>query len=157
MRRLSCLLLLLAGCRALDVVPVRDSLRAEVAAVQASFPNETHATFELRLRARNPTRQTAKIGSLSWELWLQGKWFAAGVQQLGESVSPGEVRELRVTLPLAFRPMPMTTEPTPLLVGLRGTLAARFGDASREWYFESGSRIVAQGGPAPAAESNEEE
>jgi hypothetical protein len=157
-RRASLLVLVFwgAGCRPFVVLPAKEVPPVQVRSVGASFSSENHAELKLSLLVPNPTLVVGEAVQVSWELWLQGRWFAAGTRALHEPLPATQTRELSLSFPMAFRTLTVTREPTPLQVGVRGSIDARFGNEHRELSFEDGRRVVTDGAPvfAPTEEDD---
>jgi hypothetical protein len=115
--------LLCAGCAGrfgkrqpaapLELVRVRE--------VAASFSPDGRASFRVRLDVDNPEQAAGSLNALDWEVWIQGRWFAAGTESLAEPLPRGG-RELKVELPVVFRRLSVKPGLSSLEVGVRGRL-----------------------------------
>lgn len=138
----------LAGCARLPFRPVPD-VTAELVSVAASFPTDESGEVAVKLLLRNPGSTKATVLSVSWELWLEGRWFASGTQGMIEDLPPGETA-LDVQLPLAFLKAPMRKGPQLVRAAVRGSVLVLFEqEQRREVRFERVSRIVTDGVPVP--------
>jgi len=99
----------------------------EVLAIAARFPTETSGQVDLRLAIPNRRDETLLASLVTWEIWVDGHLFSTGLQSLSFEVAPREERVLYITMPLAFRKMPLRPGPVRLLIGARGRVTARFG------------------------------
>ncbi|MBX7117203.1 MAG: hypothetical protein K1X64_22995 [Myxococcaceae bacterium] len=57
---------------------------------------------------------------VQWELWLDGRYFAAGVWRVEVPLVQGAPTHLPIRTPLVFRPGPVKNETMPVSVGLKG-------------------------------------
>ncbi len=135
------LLLFFGGCvtagRARDV---------ELKSMAASFTSD-RGVFKLSLDVENPQRDEAELRGVSWEVWLNGRWFASGTQALAIPLAALERRTVELALPVAFRRVTILPGPTSLEMAVRGKLRLEKGRNVRVLPFESSSRIVADGAP----------
>jgi len=125
------LLLLGQGCAKL----VRD-LRlderppVEVLSIAARFPSETQGVMELRLAIPNPDDEKMVATFVSWEAFFEDRSFATGLLATTFEVGPREERILYMTMPLAFRRLPLRRGPIRQEIGIRGKVQALIGDAT---------------------------
>ncbi|MHB8874041.1 MAG: hypothetical protein ACYC8T_10180 [Myxococcaceae bacterium] len=147
---LLCLWVALAGCR--TVAPqVAPRGPVEVTAIAASFTGADRGELGLTLEVENREAIAVVVSRVTWELWLGGRWFAAGTQGVGTELSAGERRVIELTMPLAFRRLEVRAEPANLDAAVRGGVDLSFGGLSNRLPFESTRRIVAQGAPVLTA------
>lgn len=144
----------LAGCASLPFRPVPD-VTAELVSVAASFPTDESGELAVKLLLRNPGSTQASVVAVSWELRLDGRWFASGTQGMSEALPPGETT-LDVQLPLAFLKTPIRTGPQLVRAAVRGSVLVSFEQERREVRFERVDRIVTEGVPVPKALAGEE-
>jgi hypothetical protein len=145
----------LAGCARLPFRPAPD-VKAELVSVTAAFPTDETGEVALKLLLKNPGSTQASVLAVSWELWLDGRWFAAGTQGMNEALPPGETT-VDVQLPLSFLKTPMRKGPQLVRAAVRGRVLVLFEpEQRREVRFERVSRIVAQGVPVPRRLADEE-
>jgi hypothetical protein len=98
-----------------------DALRVEE--VRARFTPGDRADFEIDFAVENRTGAAAAVTGIQWEVWLGGRWFAAGTLALSEAVPAREVRRFTATLPVVFRRVASDRpEPTSIEIGVRGHL-----------------------------------
>lgn len=105
------LALLTAGCAGKQVVK-RPVLPVRVTTLQVDFPARDRGRLEFTLQLP----EGASARAVSWELFLEGVRFAAGV----ESLSEGSAREVSVSSALVSRHLNWREGDAALEVGLRG-------------------------------------
>ena len=145
----------LLGCRTVVPMPAADEDPIALEAAAAHFPDENHGEFKVRLRVRNPQARGATLESISWEVWLKNRWFAAGTQALTEPMAPSGSCSLSLSLPVSFRDLPVSADRTAVDVGLRGTLSASYSGTVVRIPFAVTKRIEAVGLPILDAPSEE--
>jgi hypothetical protein len=139
---------MVASCR---TPSLRDQAApVQIRAVSASYPGETHADFTVRFAFRSPKGRPGTASRLDWELWLQGRWFASGRQELTQSLAAADINEFDVTLPLAFRRPAESEEAAELPAGIRGLLYVRWDHSEDPLPFEQILRVRAKPVFAPA-------
>jgi hypothetical protein len=114
--------------------------------VQVSFVSENRAQFRLALDVSNDERGAGQVRQLDWELWLQGRWFAAGTRTMSDALPHGR-DAISVELPVVFRRMPLQQGAVPLEVGVRGALEVELGGSDVRLPFQRTLSIVSQGAP----------
>lgn len=130
------LVLLLSGCVPFQLSVLEDNRPpVEVLAIAARFHNETTGELDVRLAFPNRMDEPLSVTGVSWDAWVDGHHFATGLESLSLEIAPLEERVLYLTLPLAFRRMPLRQGPIRLLVGLRGRVTARVGTSEEEQGF----------------------
>jgi hypothetical protein len=98
----------------------------QVRAISASFASELRADFNVRFAVKSPRGEPpGTVSRVDWELWLQGRWFASGRQELAQPLTAAGTNEFEVTLTLVFRRPPESDEPIELPAGIRGLLFVR--------------------------------
>ena len=156
-RRLFAVLLALASCRTGPRPRGPESGAVVVNALSASFPADDRADFSLQLQIQNREGFPGTITGVSWEIWLQGRRFAAGTRMLAESLPTRGSAQLSLTLPLAYRHTAAAAVPIPLEVGLRGGVSVTFAGNEQRLPFRATVRLVARGAPLFNAGEDEEE
>ena len=141
-----CLAAALAGCRTVAPV-VAPRAPVEVTAVEASFSGPDRGELKLSLRVDNPQNLDGVLTRVAWELWLGGRWFAAGIQGVNEPLAGRQLKTLDFTLPLVFRHLEVRPDPTNVEVGVRGGVDVAFGGLAFRLPFETIRRIEVQGAP----------
>jgi hypothetical protein len=102
----------------------------EVLSIAARFPTETSGVMELRLGVPNRGDERLILTGLTWEIFLEERSFSQGIQTTTFEVGPREERTYYVTVPLAFRRMPLRRGPIRLEIGLRGKASVLYGDST---------------------------
>ena len=92
---------------------------------------------ELRIPLRLTLQKTTSFTAASWELWLDGRWFAAGTQALSVEAKRGEGTEVVLVCPLAFRRLPASPDVRPVEVGVRGILEEKQSGRGDSFSFRS--------------------
>jgi len=115
--------LLVCGCPPAAAPTAADPEAPRVERVELSFPREGEGTCTLGLSVSPRAQQVGAVFDLVWELWLEGRPFAAGVARSAEATpTPGAVT---FKLPLAFRNVGWTADSRSVKVRLRGQLIQR--------------------------------
>jgi hypothetical protein len=122
--------LLLQACAAIDLRGDDEKPPVEVLAAAARFPTETSGTVEIRLALDNREDVKVTATSVYWEIWLENHDFSHGIQSLTFEVAPREERVLYLSVPLAFRRLPLRRGPVRVEIGLRGKILALYGDST---------------------------
>jgi hypothetical protein len=148
------LAVLATGCR--TTLPAARSQAVEVRSVEASFSGADRGELKLSLEVENPQTLTGELTRVAWELWLNGRWFAAGLQAVNEPLTGRQLKTLELTLPVVFRHLEVRTDPTIVEVGVRGGVDLHFGGVSFRLPFESIRRLEVQGAPVLTG-TNEDE
>lgn len=122
-----------AGCSTAELrrILVEDERPpVEVLSIAARFPTETSGAMELRFGIPNRGEDRMLLTGITWEVWLENHSFSTGIQTLSFEVAPGEERTLYLSVPLAFRRMPLRRGPIRLEIGLRGKAQVLYGDST---------------------------
>ena len=113
---------LAASCRTALLLGDPVNGPVQVRAISASFAGDLRADFTVRFAVKSPRGGPGTVSRLDWELWLQGRWFASGRQELAQPIAAAGTSEFEVTLPLVFRRPPESDEQLELPAGIRGFL-----------------------------------
>lgn len=123
-----------------------------IESLQASFTPGDYGEFEVGVSVASPGLQAGAVTSLSWELWLGNRWFAAGTQQLAEPLPDKGRHAFRVKLPIVFRRgAPASDEPASLDVGIRGGVLVQSGGGMQRLPFAHRERLSIRYAPQPEA------
>ncbi|HYV48725.1 MAG TPA: hypothetical protein VFA20_27895 [Myxococcaceae bacterium] len=121
------------GCTSGDLhrlAELSDQPQIEVTSIAASFPTETAGHMEFRLAIPNRGDDPLKAISINWEVWLENHRFSTGLRNLSFDVAGREERTLYLSVPVAFRKMPLRRGSIWQEIGLRGKIQVLFGDAT---------------------------
>jgi hypothetical protein len=102
----------------------------QVISIAASFPTESSGVLEIRLAIPNPDEDPMVATHVSWEATLEDHEFASGLQMMTFEIGPREERILYLSVPLAFRRMPLRLGPVHQQIGLRGKVEALIGGST---------------------------
>src|SRR4051794_38541578 len=105
MVRIGCTALLaLALCAGCVRLPLRTESvdPAEVEALEPRPFTVDRGALGLKLRLHNPHDTQGTLRGVVWELWLEGRWFASGTQEVRGMLAGAGSRELELELPLVF-------------------------------------------------------
>ncbi len=116
-------LVLCAACATLRPPPPPPPLPVEVEELELRFEGDNAGLLELSLSVLNPSTQAATASEVDWELWVEGRRFATGMQSVAVPVPPGERARVQLQIPLAFRRRTLVTELRPVELGVRGEVA----------------------------------
>lgn len=136
---------LLSGCRVPEVLSPEVSTPVSVRSVSARFPQDGRGAFGLELEVAGVPR-AGELTGLTWEVWLRGRWFAAGVRPLAQPLNADGVTRVALELPVAFDER-VAPGPAILDVGVRGYLEARLGNEERRWPFKRRLEVASDGAP----------
>ncbi|MBX5482113.1 MAG: hypothetical protein IRZ16_09800 [Myxococcaceae bacterium] len=141
-------LLGLSGCpRNLGANAVDEAVRVE--ALSARFTPGDRGDFEATLSVSGAGLQAGGVVGLQWEIWLDNRWFAAGTQQLAESLPDKGRNTFVVRLPVVFRRgAPASDEPTSMEVGIRGGLLVQTGGGVQRLPFQYRTRLEVRYAPS---------
>jgi hypothetical protein len=141
--------LALSGCQSPGKLRLAEERRyvVELQSLSATFPSADHGEFKVALDVENREPIAGAVTSVSWEIWLHGRWFAAGTQAVSQPLPLRGTSVIQLTLPVVFRRLQVTPEPTALEVGLRGGVIVSFAGAEQRLPFEVTRRVVADGAP----------
>ena len=124
-----------AGCARNARPSSEEAVRVED--VRLRFESGERGEVELSFSARSPALQAGAYTEVTWELWLGGRWFAAGTQAMAEPAPTGQPHTFRIRAPLVFRrTQPADEAPTPVDVAIRGAVALRAPGGERRLPFE---------------------
>lgn len=123
---------LLSGC--LGSVPFRpraydEAVRVESVAVD--FRPDGSGMLDLALEVANPSSDAASVSAVDFELRVDGRRVAAGVQQVAVALAPDGRMPLRVLFPLAGESATGGAEPVARQVRVSGGVVLRFGGTER--------------------------
>jgi len=122
--------LLLSACRgpASSVQPVTPG-EVRVHALDVRFDEPGRGQLQLGLVVTG-VGEPLQAQSVDWELWLDNRYFAAGVEQVDVALPPVGEAAVALALPLHFPKLPASVEPLRLHLSARGGLVLR--GATRE-------------------------
>jgi hypothetical protein len=147
--------LALLSCRELQPIPTPEQPQVTLTSAAAHFPDANHGEFDVTLAVEDREGRMGIIESISWEIWLKNRWFAAGTQALTAPLPASGVATVSLKLPVAFRDVPVSTDRTRFDLGVRGSLSASYSGTSVRIPFAVAKRIEAIG--VPILESHGEE
>lgn len=150
------LALVMTGCRAAPERVSEQAAEVQVEPLEARFEGGATAEFVVPLRLNLEDPRPLSLVSVSWEIRLSGRSFAAGTQQLHEELAPREARTLTLKLPVVFRRLPIVPTLRSIELGVRGTLIAHAGADERAVAFRSIQKILAANAPTFEGASEEE-
>lgn len=136
------------GCRrGVAAGGVEDPVRVE--SVRARFTEGDRGDFDIDFAVENRSGSEASVTAIQWEVWLGGRWFAAGTLALSEALPPRAAGRFTATLPVVFRRSGAArSEPTSIEIGVRGQLVVDTGGRVQRLAFQDRRRIKAQNVPA---------
>lgn len=102
----------------------------EVISLAASFPTESSGVLDVRLAIPNPDEDPMVVTQVSWEATLEDHEFTSGLQIMTFEIGPKEERVLYLTVPLAFRRMPLRLGQIRQEIGFRGKVQALIGGST---------------------------
>jgi hypothetical protein len=147
MRGVCCAVVLLAaGCAGHRITRRAPVDPVAVRAVSARFLPQGEADFECVFDVDNPEHAAGSISGAEWEIWIQGRWFAAGTLLMAEPL-PAAGRELKVDLRVLFRRIAVKPGPASLELGLRGGLNGSVDGNSVRLTFQRTLTVASQGAP----------
>ncbi|MFZ5471590.1 MAG: hypothetical protein ACOZIN_19365 [Myxococcota bacterium] len=138
-----------AGCRTSQHA-AKDPV--QVAVLQLSFPEAERGEIELSLDLENSEPRAGAVSAVWWELWLGGRFFAAGTQGVQQVLPLGGHARLELALPVVFRHAAQDPQTTAFDVGVRGRVAVHFGGELVFLPFHAARRLVLEGAPVLAVE-----
>jgi hypothetical protein len=126
-----------------------DPSAVRVEGVRARFTPGDRGDFELDFAIENGSGTRAAVAGIEWEVWLGGRWFAAGTSTLSEGLPPRGQRRFTATLPVVFRRSGSDpAQPTSVEIGVRGYLLIGADGRVEKVPFQDRRRIVAANLPA---------
>lgn len=140
-------LVLAAGCRASLPSGGRPREPVEVLAVSIAFTGENRAECKLKLAVQNHEPAGGSATRLSWELWVQRRWFAEGEQSFYQPLLPAGATQFELALPIALRRAPASPGTVEVDAWVRGQLTASFGSSEDQIPFEKMLRAKAPASP----------
>ncbi len=120
----------------------------EVTHLQASFRSAEEGRLALTLEVENRDSRAGMVTLVTWELWIQGRFFATGQHATRQVLPLGGKAAVVLEVPLSFRGVPVEEGEMPLTVGLRGGVHVRFGGDEQRLPYEAVRRIVFCGAPS---------
>ncbi len=138
--------LCLAGCRTANPSPAPRA-PIEVAALAADFPGPDHGEVRLTLDVDNPEGVDAEAKEVTWEVWLEGRWFAAGLLEVRAALPAHRRTLIALQLPVVFKRLEVRPEPASVEVAVRGAVDLKYGKGGARVPFEATRRILARGAP----------
>lgn len=128
-------LLLLVSCRGPDLRPDVANERVEVISVAPRFEGEGKATLAVTLDVL-PLGEDGVAESVDWELWLNTRHFASGVQVVNQRTPSQEKTRISFETPMVFRGLPSSSDPLLLTVSVRGGVRTRLRTTEARYPFE---------------------
>ncbi len=136
---------LLVACRTPGAAPA--SKQAEVSSLSLRFPEPDVGELSFVVAMLNRTTNAGTILEVDYELWLDGRWFAAGRQRVSTVLPLDGAASVELKVPLAFRRVGYQSETRSVQVGLRGGALVSFGGEERRLRFEEVRRMSVVGAP----------
>jgi hypothetical protein len=123
--------LVLLLCAACQTVPrpadvQRQTNDAHVVALGLKFPKDGEGVLAVELAVPGRPGEDGEAGDLVWELWLEGRPFAAGVARPELKLPRGQWGRTTLKLPLAFRSASWSPDPREVRVRFTGRLVRKF-------------------------------
>jgi hypothetical protein len=116
--------------------------------VSARFTPGDRGDFEIEFTLQNPTGVPAVVSGIDWEVWLGGRWFAAGTVALSEPVPAQGAHSFKAVLPVVFRRAGAgSSDPASIDIGVRGQLTLDARGRVHPLPFQDRRRIVAANVP----------
>ena len=115
--------------------------------LEARFEGGDTGQFVVPLRLNLDDPRPILLHSVSWEIRLAGRSFAAGTEQLHEQLLPREARTVTLKLPVVFRRLPTASTPRTVEIGVRGTVIVSAGTDERAIAFRSLQRVQVANAP----------
>lgn len=142
----ACACMALLGCPRQKVLSREQPV--EVTHLQVDFHSAEEGRLELTLDVENRSSRAGVVTLLTWELWIQGRFFATGQKATRQVLPLGGKASVELKLPLAFRGLKVEDREAPLTVGVRGTLHVRFGGDEQRLPYETVRRIASRQAPS---------
>jgi hypothetical protein len=118
----------LLSCRRVPGTEPAGFERATVESLSLRFLSETDAELSGELRIEPTGSGVGRVQQLQWELWLDGRWFAAGTQALAVPIEADEPATVPFEARLHHRALVLSSRPATVQLGFRGALLAVYGD-----------------------------
>lgn len=119
----------------------------EVLGLAIAFTGENRAECKLKLSVQNQEPADGSATRLSWELWVQRRWFAEGEQTFYQPLLPAGATQFELSLPIALRRTPASPGTVEVDAWVRGQLTATFGSSEDQIPFERMLRARAPASP----------
>jgi hypothetical protein len=149
MRRLlsAAVALLLFGCvgPTLATQPVAPG-EVWVERLEVRFDEPGRGLLQLGLLA-NGVGEQVQAQSVDWELWLDNRYFAAGVEQVDVVVAAAGETKVSLELPLVFPKLPVASEPARLQLSARGGVVLRGGTREERHPFQGSVKAAVARAP----------
>lgn len=144
---------LLCACR--PGAAQRDSSASEVklrSAVASFEGGDGRGELSLTIDVM-PLEEGAVAESVDWELWINTRHFASGMNAVGERLTQREGRQIEVTVPLVFRGLQTNLEPQLVTVSVRGGMRVKSGSTYARYPFEGSFKQTVPNLPVFQSES----
>ena len=149
---LGALLVLACACRSVRADGVPDPVA--VSGLKVNEASIDRADFGLTLVVKNPHRWAGTLRAVTWELWLGGRWFATGTQELSGPLPGNGNLPLSLTLQTAFKRRGTSRGPDTVDARVRGNVRVDFPLGPEELTFGKSATVSTLGAPlAPEAEA----
>jgi hypothetical protein len=144
---LALLSVLLSGCVAqtLATQPVVPG-EVWVETLEVRFDEPGRGLLRLGLLA-NGVGEPVQAQSVDWELWLDNRYFAAGVEQVDVAVAASGETPVSLALPLVFPKLPASSEPQRLQLSTRGGVVMRGGAREERHPFQGSVKATLANAP----------
>lgn len=133
----------LPGCRGVAFRPEAYEEAARVEALDLRFAPDGSGLLTLKLAVRNPTSELALLTRVDFELAVDGRHLAAGLQQV--EVALGEdrqAREVEVSFPLVSHGAAGSASYIPRQVRVRGGVLLRYGPRTERRALFEAERVM---------------
>lgn len=135
------------GCQGPRLGPSAPEEAVQVEQVTLAFAAEDRGEATFRLAVENPASTAVELSEVQWELWLEGRRFAAGARLLQQTVPAHAAAVVEVPASLVFRRMELLRGPRHVRVALRGSLMANWGRGKERLLFQRRLDVESQGAP----------
>jgi hypothetical protein len=137
------------GCQTIPRPPEvsRQTDDAHVSSVALKFPKEGEGLCTLELWVPGRANESGATGDLVWELWLEGRPFAAGVARPELDLPPGQWVKTTLKLPLLYRNASWSPDPRPMRVRFKGRLVRKFGADAPSTAIDEPRTVTSEGSP----------
>lgn len=120
---------LFTGCAVQRViVPVAESF-VEVPALKLEFSENSQARLQADLQLTNPQNKPGRIIECQWDLYVEGRHFASGIEALGKDVPASASAHVALNLPIEFRNLSLQPRERKVVVTFRGMVVLRWDDS----------------------------
>lgn len=143
--------LLLSGCAGprLQVATLQPG-EVLVQGLEVAFNEPGNGELKLELVLEG-VGEPVQAQAVDWELWLDNRYFAAGVEQVAVEVAPRGETALPLKLPLHFPKLPQAGEAQRLKVSARGGVVLRGGAREERHPFQASVHRSVERAPVLAA------